>query len=159
MNLAFPFFIFVLGAGADLIDLPVRIKATPSSCMADDLPNKPTLAWRDDNTAIVKATVFFGSGTLVSEESPQAHLEGTKLKVCYHTHAQKRDPNAPRPMCLFPEDLEFTIDKLPRGDYEPKVFRCDLPPKPVIYKCIEGDKTRYTIYETPGCAPVVQDED
>jgi len=151
MNLAILIPIF-LAAGSDRIELPVTLKTSSSSSCGFPQPGDVSLEWKDDNTVIAKATVS-DNVTFISEDSPRAHLEGAQLKICYNTYTRPRVPNAPTSMCEPPEYLSFTISNLPRGNYEPHVFRCDSP-KVLYYKCIAGGKATYTIYETPNCTPV-----
>jgi hypothetical protein len=153
MKLAALLSMLALASGSERIELPVVVKATPSSCR---VPKDATLDWAQDGTAVVKATVLFNDGVSVSQDSPRAYLEGNQLKACYNTSTQPRNPNAAIRMCLQAIDIEFTISKLPRGDYVPHVFSCDLP-KVLYYKCVQDGKTTYTIYDTPNCTPVTSD--
>jgi len=147
----------VVLAASERLDLPVVIKSYDPSCknhVAADA--HPSLTWMDEKTAIVRARVLFEYGTSASDESPHAYLKGKQLNVCYNVNVRQLDPSGPTPSCLPAEDIEFTISGLSQGDYVPHVFKCG-PPQ--VYKCVEGGKTSYTIYETPGCTPVVSGED
>ena len=148
----------LLGA-SERQNLPVVIKSYDPSCknhVAADV--HPSLSWLDEQTAVVRVRVPFEYGVSASDESPGAYLEGKHLYVCYNINVRQLDPGAPTPMCLSAADLEFTISKLPQGEYSPHVSWCGKP-KVLLYKCTGGGKSKYSIYEAPDCTAVVSGED
>ena len=155
MNLPVLLSIFALLATPQRIEFPVVVRSVESSCKFPE-PGNSSLEWKDNNTALVRATVSLGAGVSVSDEPPRAFLEGTQLKVCYNIHALSLAPGGPVSMCDPLVKFEFTVSKIPRGDYEPHVFWCGLP-HVLYYTCVKDGKTSYTIYKTPNCTPVFSD--
>ena len=142
-------------AAPSRIELPVVVKSVRSSCRSPK-PGKPSLEWSGDNIALVRATVDLGSWVSVPAESAHAYLEGNQLKICYNTNIVPHDPHAPVSMCPPPTNLEFTVSEIPQGNYEVRVFSCAMP-HVLYYVCVKDGKKSFTIYETPGCTPVLSD--
>ena len=107
-------------------NFPAVLRVTGSSCSGlryEQADLLPTLTWSTPTTAVVKVTILFYYGVSASVETPQAHLDGTKLNICYNLVTQATNPNV-TPTCLFPRALEFTISGIPQGTYEPYVAIC-----------------------------------
>ena len=159
MNSPFLFVLPILLTANQYQDLPVTLKSYDPSCKNHVAAGaSPSLDWQDDKTAIVRVRIPFEHGVSASSESPHAYLKGNHINVCYNTNVRPIGPHEPIPMCIEAEDLEFTISELPRSDYLPRVSRCGAP-QILYYKCAEGGKNTYTIYQTQNCTPVTSDED